>query len=449
MKTIFLVITVSAKINFVLRTDLLEALRAHGFFLVIISPFSGKSEFRKEFEHANTALETFVPNSRIANTITNIRKEALKINHPKLLEAQRLMRGFHRRRDTFRSLFSKKLTRLVVRLIPPKARVSMDFWDMVDALTIRNRANDLLFKKYKPSLVILDNVDPEFLVYCKKYSVPSLYIDINIDAFWNRFPERIRRTTKIAASGERMKKELLEIQGIEEQRIEVVGAIRYDYFFKNPAFRSRESICKKIGADVNKNLIIYAAYSDLDYPQNTDIIKIILDAIRVKKISAPCQLLVRLPSGYLARDLQALKMKFGEEADLLFQRAEDFNERDDFASMLYRASVVISIGSTMGVEACAVGTPAIWLGFDGYSNYENPADSIRATLTLDHLKVCIESGGIRVAESQEDLIHWIGEYIKNKSLDLEKRKALIETLYYKPDGHAAERIANAAVEIAK
>lgn len=444
-KVVFLTISIAAKINFILRSDFPKHLQEMGFKIVVLSPFWNSDFFVKEFGtlYELVPLHVRKPHS-VADVINNLRNVALRVTHPRLQRTHTINDHIHRRFITSKVGFSIKLHKAIIACIPRRWRTSPAFWDSIENVFVRNAVHDGLFKKYNPSVVVLDSLEAEILVYCKKYGVPSIYIDMNIDALWARYSAPLRPTTKIAVLSEEMKRDAIEVHGIPAERLAVVGSIRMDYLLQPYNYNPRDEFLKSIGADPNKRLLLFATIHPLVYPQHPDIIRIILDAVKTGAIKEPLQVML----SYLAADTTPYPELFKGEENLILKPAKEKPHKDYIANLLHHADISLAIGSTMSLEAAAVGTPAIWVGFDGFKRYTDPKDSIKYSFEMDYLKRCLEGGGVRLAESPEDLIRAINEYLADRNKDADKRRQLLERTFYKPDGRASHRLAQEVAQLA-
>ncbi|TSC96854.1 MAG: hypothetical protein Athens071426_327 [Parcubacteria group bacterium Athens0714_26] len=448
-RTIFFVVATKTRINFILRTDLFRILKEKNFKIVIVSPFWNQKEFIEEFGGDNVIFESLYDKmTRLYLMLAYWRGQALKINHPKIKFGIRI-HGFITRRFvktfSFFKSFKTVLRGIIFLLIPKKFRESQRFWDRLLSFFILDRCANWLFRKYQPLVLIVasggaEGRDVPFLLSAQKYSVASVVIDNNIDAPQFRYFSPPFEATKWAVFGVPGKKELEEFQQIKPSKLTVTGPLRYDYYFKEFKPTPREIFFKEIGADPQKKLITFGAKIPVMYPHNADIIKIILKGIKDNYFNQPAQLFVRFDPRH---DPQFYPQFLNE---IVYECAEIASGREHIANLLYHSDVVISIVSTFCIEACLVGTPAIWIGFDGLVKYESYEESTRFQYDLDCFKRIIDTGAIPLAENFEELIILIKKYLLDKSLDREKRKKMIEQEYFKTDGRAGERIAKMVID---
>ncbi|MDD5547619.1 MAG: asparagine synthase (glutamine-hydrolyzing) [Candidatus Pacebacteria bacterium] len=451
-KTIFFVIATMARVNFILRTDIFKILKEKGYRLIVISPFYKEDWFIKEFGGPNVIFEKLVRRGRLAKIWENFRNKVLLINNPRLERCKEIhscARKFYRKKGILSGLWreSKNIFySFILAIIPRKLRGSVVFWAKVGFYFLTKKDHRDLFKKYKPAVVVMASAGAEgenipFLVSCIKFNVLSFAVDNNIDVFQFRYFSRPRKVTKWALFSEIQKKEAMEMQLVPESELAVTGPARYDHYFKGFKPMPREEFFKKIGADPKKKLITFGAKTPMIYPHNGDIIDIIYEAISKNHFSKPAQLFIRFDPGHNPAQYKDLSKK------AIFERAEDFSHRDHIANLLYYSDVVISMGSTFCIEACMAGTPALWVGFDGYKKYPNIKDSYRYVYELDLFKRLLSSGGIPLVESPEMLVGQIEKYLKNRDLDKDKRQKLMDQEYFGLDGHAGERIADLIIDL--
>jgi CDP-glycerol glycerophosphotransferase (TagB/SpsB family) len=124
-----------------------------------------------------------------------------------------------------------------------------------------------------------------------------------------------------------------------------------------------------------------------------------------------------------------------------FRRDESEETRNWYLAMLRYADVVIPIFSTMAIEAALFDRPTISIGFDGYK--KRPFhQSVTRLEQLTHFRHVLRSGSVKIVRSFDELSQSINRYLHAPEDDREARRRLIETMCYRPDGRASERIAD-------
>jgi len=302
-----------------------------------------------------------------------------------------------------------------------------------------------LFRRYRPSVVFLPNIatlaDLEFLLEAQRRGILAVGMACNWDHL-NKYYIPMR-SDYLLVQNQPMLKEAVELQEYEPERVFPVGFAQFDAHvnFRSQVI-SKAEFFEKFGIPKNKKLIVFisgAAYS-LDEP---DILKEIINWIEHDKFGLPVELMIR--PYVIARDRASEEAKFGrfKNHPLVvfnsFRRDENEETRKWYLAMLYYADVIIPIFSTMAIEAAIFDKPTISISFDGYK--KRPFhQSVTRLEHLTHFKHVIQTGSVKIVRSFDELYQNINRYLKFPKSDSEKRKELVSTLCYCPDGKASERI---------
>ena len=451
MKTIFFVINGKARVNFILRSDLFKILKNKDFKIVIISPFWQNPDFTLEFGGPNIFFEPLKSLRRsVAFKIVALRARALSWPHPELKKAREISRFMDRRfqKSPAWLLAARSFVRdFILKLLPRPVKKSEKFWMALLKLSISKTYADWLFEKYRPGLVILgngggDGYEIPFLVSAYFRGAASVAVDANLDAATYRHFGALFPATLWAIFGEPQKREFIEIHKVPESSLAVTGALRYDNYFRDFKPLPREEFFKRIGADPRKKLITLGAKTPLVFPHNQDIIKIILDAIGTKEFGG-AELLVRFDPGHDPKPYGALLDK------ILWERSENSSEEGHLKNLLCHSDVYLGLGATtLSIEACAMNTPACWIGFDGFTKYPDRRLSCRLQYDLAVFQRIIKSGAIDLIESKEALVGWIARCLKNPDYNLKAREEMLRREYFNAkDGLSGRRVADLAIKL--
>jgi CDP-glycerol glycerophosphotransferase (TagB/SpsB family) len=110
------------------------------------------------------------------------------------------------------------------------------------------------------------------------------------------------------------------------------------------------------------------------------------------------------------------------------------------AETMRHSDVVVNVASTIAIEAAIFDTPVVNIAFDG----ERPSEwakSARRYYRFTHYVNITRHDAVRVAESPEQLIAFIGAYLDDPSLDRQGRRRVVEEQCQFLDGRSAERSA--------
>jgi hypothetical protein len=236
--------------------------------------------------------------------------------------------------------------------------------------------------------------------------------------------------------GEPQKKEFAELHHIPEESMITTGAMRYDRYFKGVAMLPRDVFCKKIGVDPGKRIITLSARSPLIFPHNEELITVLESAVQSGQYGN-AELFVRFDPGHPLVGYSEVFLK-----SFHFERAEDAPDEEHIANLLYHSDVFLGLGATtLAIEACAVGTPAAWIGFDGTTVYGDPTDYSRLQYDVSVFQRLIKTGGIPLLESKEALLTQIRVFLDTPDINKRERQAMLESEYANAeDGKAGEQI---------
>jgi len=118
------------------------------------------------------------------------------------------------------------------------------------------------------------------------------------------------------------------------------------------------------------------------------------------------------------------------------------------ANLMRHAHVVINSVGSLALDAAAFDTPVVYLGFDG--NLKRPAcDSMLVRYQLEHVRPVVESGGVWLVRSYEELDRAILEYSRDPALHAAGRKTIRDQHLEPFDGRAAERLVGLIARFAR
>jgi hypothetical protein len=115
-------------------------------------------------------------------------------------------------------------------------------------------------------------------------------------------------------------------------------------------------------------------------------------------------------------------------------------------STLLHADACINVASTMSLDAAILDVPVICVAFAlGESGAEH--DAYRAYYATDHYRPIVESGGVRMAGSLDDLLTRTLEAVRDPHRDRAARARLVQEECGQVDGAAGSRVAATLAEL--
>ncbi|RLG57826.1 MAG: hypothetical protein DRN83_00835 [Hadesarchaea archaeon] len=465
MKTMFMTITGGYGIRNIFRSDAFKIISSEkDLRIVIFTPFvDGKSIISDfpEVQGKNIFIEDlarYKPNllERVLRKMQEI--ITFNINYVGTIRVKEL-------RLKKKSHVKYLLTRFIKKILGKNR-------NLIEAL---GRLDDLLskykfaryeqpFLKYKPSLVFsTDFLHPYewgLTKTARRLKVPVITMIANWDHLTKRM---LSKSDKVIGWDEFNKRQLIEYYGYNSRDILVAGIPHQDYFVRaKDKFLPKGEFLKKLGAKPDKKLILYTTARAQD---DQSIIKIICEAIKNGKIKYPAHLHVRIhPEDSLAR-YEHLK-KYGDiitfevpkrtvservwSGKMLMTSAArpeiwvpDEEEMVHYANLIACTDVAINRASSVTLDAVAMDVPTINIAFDLIS--ERGAERVSfdwstSIFGFTHYEFIPKSGGVRLANSPEELISHINTYLDNPKLDSEGRKKIVAEHCGPQDGKCGERI---------
>ena len=253
-----------------------------------------------------------------------------------------------------------------------------------------------------------------------------------------------------------MKEELLKkYPFIPPTSVTPVGPPQFDFYRRRDLLMERDAFFTSIGGDPARSLILWAAVSPNQYPNEPQIVEAFYKTLLEREGPRGPQVLVRAhPIGGIRRFERLKETCPGillsetnpDDPTTLWKWTPSLDDVRLLVNSLYHASVTISNGSTMTLDACAMDRPVINVAYDLVPG--SPMDShIRSSFQYDHYQSVLNLKAIRMAYSQEELFTHIQSYFRDPSLEAEGRRALLKLQCGDVDGHAARRAAEALMRL--
>jgi hypothetical protein len=340
-----------------------------------------------------------------------------------------------------------------------KSKSLYKLWLSSHRFLFKDRYNAQLFRIYDPALVVTttfgrDYGDLLLLTAAKKRGIHTLCI---VES-WDNLSSKCHlfvRPDRLIVWNQINKKEAIQLFDYTEEQVDVVGVPHFDTYARM-RFISREEWAVRLGVDPKRKTILLAGSSGAVVNEEFDeIVAILAKAIESNYFPFPTQLLIR-PHPHVYSGYQKGKGTFSDfqryrtwsrhiyydipsltEGSIKTNLATDSIEQ--LGNTLYHCDVVLNFFSTIALESCIVGTPAIGIGFDGIQ-HKPYSQSVRRFKDYTHFKPLIEMGAVTVAEDSQSLLKQISTYLLDPNLHYSNRKKAADLLCYKCDGKASERM---------
>jgi CDP-glycerol glycerophosphotransferase (TagB/SpsB family) len=252
------------------------------------------------------------------------------------------------------------------------------------------------------------------------------------------------------------KAEMVQGSDWQPERVNIGGIPSYDGYIHGTWLLPRDEYFALHGLDPNRKLISYAS-SFVSFSPDIQNVKALARLVAEDRLVKPSQLLIRLhPTHYLdqphyAREREKIQVLAAElphvhvvepvslGGGMGHYSGEDMPEK---SSMMAYSDVMVTVYSTMVVEASMHGTPVISLVIDSPDGWPGkftlPLSKISGWPT--HLRFR-ESGAGREATNETELQEALNHYLSDPGADNEARQAFLERECTYLDGSAGKRTA--------
>lgn len=300
--------------------------------------------------------------------------------------------------------------------------------------------------EYKPALVfstdIFSTTDCRLVHEAKKRGISTIGMVRSWDNLTTKGGFRVIPDI-LVVNNEIIKEEATKIHGIDEKIIKIVGIPHYDRYGKEPC-HSRQQFFAKIGADLQKRLILFSPLGDRFFSGNNYFDKEMIEILQ-EIIPPTHQLLVRCPPADSV-NLEGFKpspsvifdypgTRFGSMKKTEMSPGDD----DHLIDTLFYSDLVICGFTTLCIDAAVCDKPIISIAFDGKSTLPY-FKSVKRHSEFDHIQPILKSGGVRLAENIDELRSFINLYLNNSSIDKEGRAKIYQEQAWKTDGMSSQRL---------
>lgn len=451
--TICLSITHGFQARNLLQTDVLPRLLDAGYEITVVGPASGRPEFQEAFKRPGVHFAPAAARpGRLATFFGSVRRYALA----------------NPRRNATYNLFneeflrSKKpvyvLLRAMNRVLGRRPALRHGWTSLESALVPGWEAEEVL-RSAAPALLVTgtpgtEHLDALLLRAARRLRIPTLCVVLSWDNLTSKGHMAVR-PDRLVVWNERMRQEAVDLHDYRPDQVDVAGVAHFDVYARPEQQLSRAAVCQRLGLDPARKILVFGTVSPFLFRYNLEVAELLARAVASGRISQPSQLVVRLHpqsiSGIYADDLEAYRALQGRYPALValdlpqvinsgLQWALPDDEMIWLASLLRWADVSLTVGSTLAIDAALCDTPVIGVAFDGLQSLPYPR-SIRRAYDYTHYKPLVETGGLRLAETEEQMIELVNRYLADPALDQEGRAAIVREQAWKMDGHSGERVA--------
>ncbi len=316
-------------------------------------------------------------------------------------------------------------------------------------------------KKDKPDLLFFTHQRPPYVVPMV-FAAKKMEIKTNTFIFsWDNLASKGRMAanfTSYLVWSDLMKEELLYFYpGIKKEKIQVVGTPQFEPYIMPEYEKDSSSFFKKFELDPTRKTICYSC-GDISTSKNDELyIGIIAGAIQNRKVLHSVNFLVRTSPAEEPDRFHDLKRKYPfikwnfpdwylsreDHPEAWSQRVPSKEDLKDLRSILNYCDLSINMCSTMSLDFMIFHKPVInpVFGNEGNGLYND-----QRFLKFGHYKRVVDSGAVKIAKNEQQLIEAINFYLQHPEADTEERKELVRVQTGKPLEGTSKRIAMALTD---
>lgn len=445
MKTIIIPLSLGTTVRNIMRTDAFATFKKSGAQLIILTPAFDEPTLLDEFRESHIIFEPlhqYIP-KRFESVLMECAIQIFyKINR---------INTFEIRRKTHPKGVISTIIYWFIK-IAPVGRASITCLQKINAWLFPDKVYGNLFEKYHPDLLFsthpYDLSEIPLIKRANQNHIPIVSMILSWDNITSH-PLLPTRFKKVIVWSQFMKEQLSKYYRYADTDVLIAGIPQFDIYFDKSKLKSREEFFSALNIDKNLSLITYTTSPTVISPNEPEIIEIIYQAIQQKKISRPCQLLVRFHPRDTIERYNHLR-KYNIIFDQPGRRTSHYNDHWNpdtsdmrhLAETMMHSNVVINVASTITIDASAFDTPVINIGFDGYHHPPYLKSILRYYYDYTHYIEIMKTKGFWLVKNDAELIEAINAYLKNPQLHAEGRQQIIKQFCYKIDGQSARRLAN-------
>ncbi len=326
-----------------------------------------------------------------------------------------------------------------------------------------------LFAKYRPDALFAPNMfsaeDCRLLRAARKRGIRTLTMAKSWDVPTTRGFTRVK-ADDILVFNDINREEIVRIGDYRPEHVFAVGFPQFDVYGDASIRLSRAEFCREMGIAPEKEIILFAVPGDFKNPFSHEIMEDLDRAAGAGRFVRPIHFIARFHPKYPSRGESLTGLEHftldrpGSYFSSSLERALDapsaktfqwtYTDKDiaHLANSVLHSAVVVNTESTMTLDATALDRPVVLIGFDGRQQLP-PERSLIRNYDREHLEAVLETGGVVLARSQDQLVGAINEYLANPSARTSERQLLKDRLLYRSDGRASRRIAEHVLAMLK
>jgi hypothetical protein len=450
--------------RFLLRTDLLPALRAAGARCVVLVPDPGDEELRAALPAGDGVVLERLDDADAVLARSALRKLFVTLRYFTLGRGHRAPTLRRKAVTALNELRAERpwAARLVAVAVRPlwRSRALRRTLLALETALDRSRFCAEVLERVRPDLVVtttpgLFYADALLLREAARRGVRTATVVLGWDNPTSKGYRGAAPDLTIAWS-ERMADQLVTLHDLAAERVAVGGNPHFDRYLRDGALPSREELYDQLALDPSRHVVAFATSSPDLWDGNVPAAEAIAAAIGRDELGAPAQLVIRVHPNYLLPRAGEPIEPYHELAARHPHVVVDVPEivpgpmrlgltgRDTLhvGALLRHCDVLVNVFSTTALEALLCDRPVVVLTEEialreGLRRHRDD----RAWDEFEHLQPLLSGGAARVARSLDDVVAHVRDALADPASGREARRAVARQECGPLDGRAGERVA--------
>ena len=255
---------------------------------------------------------------------------------------------------------------------------------------------------------------------------------------------------------EEMKAQILsQYPFLKPEQVLVTGTPQFDFHFNPEFWLSREELCHRVGLDPQRPFILYTTGLDTDFRDEHKFVEATIRFLQQTDIQPAPQLLVRMYIKGTSPEMQALSKQNIPGVvfpPILWDSQWTMPLYDDlyiYTNLVRHAALGINAASTVTLELMMQDKPIINLGMEPPGSNLPRYARFSRHVEYEHYRSVVQSGGVMVARSMDDLYQMIERGLNQPAADSLKRLAFTKKMFGDTlDGKSGQRVAEVLFDLA-
>jgi hypothetical protein len=249
---------------------------------------------------------------------------------------------------------------------------------------------------------------------------------------------------------ERMRQEMLTIHGMGPDQVHITGGLCWDGHARPQVATTRDEFCAQLGIPPGHKIILYALARPKTVLCQLDFISVLCRIIEENRLGIPCHLVARVnpvdmhefEKGALDHPCLTLQSPSGTLDPKSGKWKADKSNLSTLSTTLTHSDVVVTVQSSMIIDASFYGKPVVNLGYD--AGKQRPFyEAVERVFRFTHARSVLELDPTYIVKSEEDLITAIKRGLEFPNEKGPQQRRFLEEVCGPLDGLSYQRWAQA------